>query len=59
MYQKKVDFVLVILSVIIPVVGYFLFVREKLGDNYNNVAITYLIAGIGGTIVSLLILLNI
>ena len=56
--MKKVDFVYIILSVILQIVGLLLYFKEK-DENENNTAISYLLASIGGALVSLVIYLNI
>jgi hypothetical protein len=49
---KDDDVVLIILSVIIPLVGYIQFFRKM--DKESSLATAYLIAGIGGSAVALL-----
>lgn len=54
--MQKVDLFWVILSVICPIVGLILFFVKR--DDESAAAITYLIAAIGGSVVSMLILVG-
>ena len=56
--MKKVDLFYVILSVVIPIVGFFLFIKEKLDGNDKGVATSYLLAAIGGVVIQFIILFN-